>query len=62
MTKDHEAARHDRLRNALRENLKRRKAQAKGRAAATDLPADDAPNGHDESANPVRPAGTKPAS
>jgi hypothetical protein len=44
------ADRHDRLRNALRENLKRRKAQIKGRAAAVDSPADKASIDRDETA------------
>jgi hypothetical protein len=52
MTDNRKNARDDRLRHALRENLKRRKAQAKGRASAPPA-ADDAPgegpNGVDSS-------------
>lgn len=40
---DHERARQERLRAALRENIKRRKSQAKGRAGrAIVTPEDDA--------------------
>jgi hypothetical protein len=56
-------SRHDRLRNALRENLKRRKAQAKardkGRAATTDSAADEALIDPDETAQPAQQADTK---
>ena len=52
-------SRHDRLRNALRENLKRRKAQAKGRAASADSVADEALNDPDETAQPVEQPDTK---
>ena len=59
MAKDPRADRHDRLRNALRENLKRRKAQAKGRAAATDSPGDDGSDERAKSAQPIGQTGTK---
>jgi len=53
--------RHDRLRKALRENLKRRKAQAKGRAVSTDDAADEAGADLDETSRPAPPAETKPS-
>ena len=56
---ENRADRHDRLRNALRENLKRRKAQAKGRAASTDSAADEAAIAPDESPEPGQPADRK---
>jgi hypothetical protein len=41
-------ARQDRLRLALRENLKRRKSQARGRGDMTDTPSDDASGSLDD--------------
>lgn len=61
MTQDPQAARHDRLRNALRENLKRRKAQAKGRAAGTESLANDTVD-RDESADRAEQPDSKPSS
>jgi hypothetical protein len=52
------ADRQDRLRNALRENLKRRKAQIKGRAATADHAADEGSIEH-EPTPPAGPADTK---
>jgi hypothetical protein len=48
---DKRATRQDRLKQALRENLKRRKSQARGRSGAT-----VAPSEHDE-ASPHEPGG-----
>jgi hypothetical protein len=59
MSNDSKADQRERLRSALRENLKRRKAQAKGRAGQSpqagqgDDPASDNPEGRD----PDRPHG-----
>jgi hypothetical protein len=55
-------SRHDRLRSALRENLKRRKAQAKGRAVTTDSAADEAAIAPDETPQPGQPADIKGSS
>lgn len=49
-----DGGRDERLKAALRDNLRRRKAQARGRAEPPDRPAD-------ESAGPARPA-VKPIS
>jgi len=57
MPKDTHADRNQRLRDALRENLKRRKAQAKGRAVAADEPADDASGDQNKTARSPRQAG-----
>jgi hypothetical protein len=56
MAKDTPAGRNQRLRDALRENLKRRKAQAKGRAVAADAPADDASSDQGDTARSPGPA------
>jgi hypothetical protein len=56
---ENRADRHDRLRNALRENLKRRKAQAKGRAATTDSAADEAAIDPGETTKSARQPGAK---
>jgi len=62
MVKDPRAQRHDRLRNALRENLKRRKAQSKARAALPESPVEGAPRDHEKSTRAIRATGTKGAS
>ena len=49
--------RQDRLRAALRENLKRRKQQAKGRAGRT---ADDDPQPDDDAADQTEGTGEEP--
>jgi hypothetical protein len=59
MVKETHADRNQRLRDALRENLKRRKAQAKGRAVATDPPVDDASPDQDETARSPGRAGPR---
>ena len=59
MAKDTHADRNQRLRDALRENLKRRKAQAKGRAVGADAPADNTTNDQDETARSPGQAGPR---
>jgi hypothetical protein len=44
--KESNSARQDRLRQALRENLKRRKSQSRGRASLADGPATSGPSDH----------------
>lgn len=47
MSNQHKSDQRERLRNALRENLKRRKAQAKGRADTTRPGLREAPDARD---------------
>jgi hypothetical protein len=51
------AAREARLKAALRDNLKRRKSQARGRAGMTVVTPEDDARAHDEASSPGKKSG-----